>query len=102
MKIRKGDTVIVTSGKDKGKKETVEKVFSAKEKVLVIGVNQYKRHVKKNPYTGQGSEIVTITKPLPAGNVALICPKCKKQTRVGYKIEKEIKVRICRKCKKEI
>lgn len=102
MKIKKGDTVIVTSGKDKGKKETVEKVLGLQEKVLVIGVNQYKRHVKKNPITGQGSEIVTITKPLPIGSVALICPKCKKQTRVGYKIEKGVKVRICRKCKKEI
>ena len=102
MKIKKGDTVLVTSGKDKGKKETVERVLGSSNKVLVIGVNQYKRHVKKNPYTGQGSEIVTITKPLPVANVALICPKCKKQTRVGYKVEKDRKIRICKKCKKEI
>lgn len=109
MKIKKGDTVLVTAGKDKGKKETVEKVLALQGKVLVIGVNQYKKHIKKNPVTGQGSEIVTITKPLPVSSVALICPKCKKQTRVGYKMEKatangkkELKVRICRKCKKEI
>src|SRR3990167_7799009 len=101
MKIKKGDTIIVTKGKDKGRQGNIEKVFSSEDKVLIPDVNQYKRHVKKN-VTGKASEIVTITKPLPVSNVALICPKCKKQTRVGYKLEKGIKSRICRKCKKEI
>lgn len=102
MKIKKGDTVLVTRGKDKGKQGTVEKALVASEKVLVSGVNEYKRHIKRNA-TGQASEIVTITKPLPVGGVALICPKCKKQTRVGYEITKDNrKIRICKKCKKEI
>lgn len=101
MKLKKGDTVLVTKGKDKGKQGNIEKVYPKENKVLILDVNQYKRHVKKN-VTGQSSEIVTITKPLPATNVALVCPKCKKQTRVGYKVEKGIKVRICRKCAKEI
>lgn len=101
MKIRKGDTVLVTRGKDKGKQGQVERAIQKSEKVLVPGVNEYKKHVKRNA-TGQASEIVTITKPLPASVVALICPKCKKQTRVGYEMGKAGKVRICKKCKKEI
>ncbi len=101
MKLKKGETVIVTRGKDKGKEGSVEKVFKAMNKVLVAGANEYKKHIKKNP-GGQKSEIVTITKPLPVGAVSLICPKCKKATRVGYRIDKGVKARICRKCKKEI
>jgi large subunit ribosomal protein L24 len=101
MKLKKGDTVLVTKGKDKGKQGNIEKIFPKTGKVLIPEVNLYKRHIKKN-VTGQASEIVTITKPVPAANVALICPKCKKQTRIGYKVEKGLKIRVCRKCKKEI
>ena len=114
MKIKKGDTVKVLIGKDKGKTGKIERVLPKDDRVLIAGVNEFKRHVKsqaQNPASlasrsgrqgGQKSEIVTITKPLPASNVALICPKCKKVTRIGFKIEKGKKVRICRKCKKEI
>ena len=102
MKIKKGDTVLVTRGKDKGKQGSVEKVFASRGVVVVPGVNEYKKHIKKN-VTGQASEIVTMTRPLSLATVALICPKCKKQTRVGYMKTKEgKKIRICRKCKKEI
>lgn len=101
MKIKKGDTVLVTRGKDKGKQGSVKSASQTKAQVLVEGVNQYKKHVKRSA-SGKPSEIVTLTRPLPVSVVALICPKCKKQTRVGYKIEKDIKVRICKKCGKEI
>lgn len=101
MKLKKGDNVKVVSGKDKGKVAKIEKVFSKTGKVLVSGVNQYKRHLKARSQ-GQPSEIATIIKPLPLQNVALICPHCKLQTRVGYRIEKNKKRRICRKCGKEI
>ncbi len=97
MKIKKGDTVKVVAGKDAGKTAKVQRVFEADLKVLVEGINQYKKHIKARTQT-QKSEIITITKPLPVSNVALICPKCKMQTRVGYKIEKGEKTRICRKC----
>lgn len=100
MKFKKGDNLKVVSGKDKGKVGKLEKVFYKEGKVLVSGVNQYKRHVKGR-YQGQQSEIVTLTKPLPLGNVALICPKCNKVTRVGFELGKE-KARICRKCGKKI
>ncbi len=97
MKLIKGDEVKVVAGKDAGKTGKIESVDTKKAKVLVAGVNQYKRHMKRTA-TRQQSEVITITKPLPVSNVALLCPKCKQQTRVGYKIEKDKKVRVCRKC----
>ena len=101
MKLKKGDLVTVVRGKENGKTAKVEKVFSKEAKVLVEGVNQFKRHLKAR-MPGQKSEIITITKPLRVENVALVCPKCKKLTRVGYKMLKDEKVRVCRKCDKEI
>jgi len=101
MKLIKGDIVQVVKGKDSGKTGKIERVNAGAGKVLVEGVNQYKRHIKAK-MQGQKSEILTITKPLPVSNVALLCPKCKKPTRVGYKLLKDDKVRICKKCKAQI
>lgn len=110
MKLKKADFVKIVSGKDRGKTGKIEKVFGKIGKVLVTGVNQYKRHLKARSQ-GQSSEIVTITKPLPLQNVALICPHCKLPTRIGFRIEKNDKsstesvrdkIRICRKCDKKI
>jgi len=101
MKLKKGDLVTVVRGKDNGKTEKIVKVFTKEAKVLVESVNQYKRHVKAR-MQGEKSEIITITKPLAVANVQLVCPKCKKLTRVGYKILKDEKVRVCKKCKAEI
>lgn len=109
MKLIKGDEVKVVMGKDKGKTGKIEKVFSRENAVFVNGVNQYKRHMKAKSQ-GQTSEIVTITKPMPVAKVQLVCPKCKKLTRVGYRLEvydkggssSGRKIRICRKCGKEI
>jgi len=99
MKIKKGDLVKITAGKDRGREGKVERAWP--DKILVPGVNQYKKHVKPQG-EGKPGEIVTLSRPLAIGNVALICPKCKQQTRVGYKFINEKKVRICRKCKNEI
>jgi len=101
MKIKKGDEVKVVSGKDKGRVGKVEKVFEKLNSVLVSGANQYKRHVKARTQK-EKSDVVTITKPLPVSNVNLICPNCRKETRVGYKIEGKQKVRVCKRCKKKI
>ncbi|HZJ18241.1 MAG TPA: 50S ribosomal protein L24 [Patescibacteria group bacterium] len=100
-KFKKEDNVKVVSGKEKGKTGKIEKVLHKEKKVLITGLNQYKKHVKAKAQ-GQKSEIITITKPLPITNIAIICPKCHKQTRVGFKIEKNQKIRICRKCKAEL
>jgi len=101
MKLKKGDSVKVIRGKDKGKTGKIDQVLPKLGKVLVAGVNMYKRHLKARSQT-KPSEIVTLTKPLPEENVILICPKCKKPTRVGYKIEKNVKTRVCKKCKSEV
>lgn len=101
MKYLKGDEVKVIKGKDAGKTGSIEKVFGKENKVLVAGVNQFKRHMKAR-MQGQKSEIVTITKPLPVANVAVICPSCKQQTRIGYLVEKGKKLRVCNKCNKTL
>jgi len=101
MKLHKGDTVKIVRGKDSGKTGKIEKVFLKMDKVVVEGINQYKRHLKaKMP--GQKSEIITLTKPLPVSNVLFLCPKCKKPARLGMKILKGEKTRICKQCNQEI
>lgn len=100
MKIKKGDKVKVLLGKDRGKEGTVEFVLGKKDRVFVGGANLYKRHVKKMQNMEGG--IIDIPKSLNISNVALICPSCKKATRVGFKIAGNEKLRICKKCKKEI
>lgn len=100
-KLRKGDEVKIVAGKDKGKTGKVDKVLPLRQKVLVTGVNQYKRHLKARSQN-QPSEIATITKPIAIANVSLICPKCKLPTRVGYRADGDKKKRICRKCEQEI
>ena len=101
MKLKKGDEVIITSGKDKGKKGKIEKTFPKRELILLPGLNIFKRHMKKKDEKNPGG-IISFPRPLPLANVALICPKCGKPTRVGYKIDKNKKSRICRKCKSNI
>mgnify|MGYP001610201321 FL=1 len=98
MKFKAGDTILVTAGKDKGKKGKIEKVLVQAGKVLVKGVNLYKRHVKPKGENQKGG-IISLERPLPVANVALICSKCDKPTRAGYQVSKTgIKQRICRKC----
>lgn len=99
-KLKIGDTVKITTGKDKGREGKIERIFPKSSLVLVPGVNIYKKHVKGRE--GQKGGIYDIPRPLPLAKVALVCPKCKKVTRVGFKLAGEDMVRICRKCKKEI
>ncbi|MBX3702402.1 MAG: 50S ribosomal protein L24 [Steroidobacteraceae bacterium] len=83
-KIRKGDTVVVTAGKDKGRTGTVVAV-QADGRVLVEGVNMVKKHQKPNPARGVQSGIVQKEAPLAASNVALLNPATRKADRVGVK-----------------
>ena len=102
MKIKKGDRVIVLSGKDKGKEGVVDKAMPTERKVVVDGVNTAKRHRAARTATEQGG-ILNIDKPIDVSNVALISPKDGKATRVGYKIDDDgKKVRICRRTGVEI
>lgn len=100
MKLKVGDNIKVTAGKDKGREGKIEKVFPKEEKVLVTGVNVYKKHFKGSQ--GQKGGIYDIVRPLNVAKLSLVCPKCKKLTRVGYKVMENEKVRVCRKCGKEI
>ena len=101
MKLKKEDEIIVVKGKDKGKRGKIEKVFIKLDMVLVPCLNMYKRHYKSR-VQNKPSEIIEITKPFKVSNVALVCPSCHKETRIGYKIDNKEKVRICRKCNKKI
>lgn len=102
MKLRKSDTVKIIAGKDRGKQGKIEKVFPKLGKVLIPGINIYKKHVKPRG-EGKPGGIIDLVKPLPATNVALLCPKCGKPTRIGFQIDKSgEKHRICRKCKEII
>lgn len=101
MKLKRNDEVLIVRGKDKGKKGKVEKVFEKEGLVLVPGNNLYKRHYKSR-MQNKPSEIIEITKPFPVANVSFICPNCKKQSRIGYKIENKEKIRVCKKCDKKI
>ncbi len=100
IKFKIGDTVKITAGKDKGREGKIEKVIPSALKVIVPGVNLYKKHVKGFGDVKGG--VYDIPRPLGLGKIALICPKCKKITRIGYNFAGSEKVRVCRKCGKEI
>lgn len=97
MKIKIKDMVMVIKGKDVGKTGRIERIISKNSKIVVSGINIYKKHsrpTKKNPKGG----IIDVTMPLPVENVLLVCPHCSKPARVGYKINQDNKIRICKKC----
>lgn len=95
MKIKKGDKVIVISGFYKGKTGIVQKAYPSLNKVVVEGINVRKKHRKPTQQNPEGS-IIDVYAPIDASNVALIDPKTKKATRVGYDIVKDKKVRVAR------
>ena len=96
--IRKNDNVIVTAGKDSGKRGRVLKVLTEKNRLVVEGVNIIKRHTRPNPQRNIKGGIVEREGALHASNVQLVCPDCGQVTRIGRRIHGDRKVRICRKC----
>ena len=97
--IRKNDNVVVTTGKDRGKRGRVVRVVPEKNRVVVEGVNIVKRHTKANPQRNIKGGLVEREAPLHASNVQIVCPECGKPTRIGRKLlEDGRKVRVCRKC----
>ncbi|CAN5768764.1 50S ribosomal protein L24 [soil metagenome] len=101
LKIKKGDRVIVLSGKDKGKEGVVQRALPADRKVVVEGVNTAKRHQKARSATEAGG-ILEVDKPIDISNVALISPSDGKATRVGYKVVDGKKIRVCKRTGEEI
>lgn len=94
MKIKKGDQVIVITGRDKGKTGEVIKAMPKENKVIVQGINLVKRHTKPTQESAGG--IISKEAPIHVSNVALIDPKSGKATRVGFKIENGQKVRVAK------
>ena len=101
MNIKKGDQVIIIAGNYKGKKGKVLKAIPKEGKIVVEKVNIVKRHVKPKAQ-GQKGQIVEVEKAISISNAQIICPKCSKPTRIGFAAGKDKKVRICKKCNKEI
>ncbi|MCA9372030.1 50S ribosomal protein L24 [Candidatus Woesebacteria bacterium] len=100
MKIKIGDTVRVIVGKDNGREGKVVRIYRKMGKVLVENINMFKKHMQKSEQYPQGG-IVDVPRPLSISNVMLVCPKCKKPTRVGYVREDGKRSRLCKVCKKQ-
>ena len=100
MKLKKGDKVQVITGKDLGKQGEVTRVLRERDKVIVDGINVAKRHQKSTKATMQGG-IIDKDMPIHVSNVAIVCSDCG-ATRIGYRFEGTEKIRVCRKCGKDL
>lgn len=99
MKIKKGDNVKIIVGKDKNKTGKVLKVLPDKNKLLLEGLNLYKKHVRPKTQEEKG-QTVSVPRPIDASNVMLVCSSCDKAVRVGYRTEDGNKIRFCKKCRR--
>jgi large subunit ribosomal protein L24 len=98
MKIHKGDNVLVIAGKDRGKKGKVRFAYPREQKIIVEGINFVKKHSKARGAARQAG-IIDLEAPMDASNVMLLCNKCNKPGRIGYKkLEDGRAVRFCRAC----
>lgn len=101
MRIKRGDTVMVISGNDRGEVGTVQRVIPSKSFVVVGGVNVIKKHQKPVQTGGRSKTqpgIIEFEAPIPVSNVQLVCPSCNSTTRVGYGFQDDVKVRVCKRC----
>lgn len=101
MKIKKGDQVKMMSGKDRGKAGAVTAVYPKELKITVEGINIYKKRVRPTKQ-GQKGETVMVARPFAAAKAMIVCPNCKKVSRVGFRVEGDAKagakIRFCKKC----
>ena len=101
-KIRKGDTIQITKGKDKGKKGKVLNLLSTGTRALIEGLNMVKKHKRQTRQDQQGG-IVSIEMPINIANLQIVCKQCNKASRVGFLVQKDgTKVRICKSCKEVV
>jgi large subunit ribosomal protein L24 len=102
MKLRKGDRIRVIAGKDVGKEGEITRAYPESDRVIVDGVNIAKRHTRATGQTMQGG-IIDKDMPLHVSNVAIICSSCDRTSRIGYRFEDDgTKVRVCRRCGKDL
>lgn len=97
MKIRKGDNVLVTVGKDRGKQATIVKVMPKINKAVIDGLNLAKKHTKPSPRNPHGG-VIEFSAPIAISNLRLVCSNCSKPTRIGRKITADGSIRVCKKC----
>lgn len=101
MKIKKGDKVLIITGKDKGKQGKVLEVLPKKNRIVVEGANIVKKHRRPRNEREKG-QIIELAKPLDVSNVKLVCPKCGQAARLGYRLTEKGKYRVCKKCRQEV
>jgi len=98
-RIRKGDTVEVISGDDRGLRGAVRRVLPKEDRVIVSGINIVKKHQRATPQAPSQKGIIELEAPVHISNVALVCPNCNQRTRVAFKVLSDgNKVRVCKKC----
>jgi len=97
FKIHRDDTVQVLAGKDKGKQGKVVRVVTKKDAVIVSGVNLVKKAMKRRSQQDAGG-IAEIEAPIHISNVGIVCKKCNRPVKIGYKLDGDKKIRVCRKC----
>ena len=100
MKLRKGDRVRVLSGKDVGREGEITRVIPERNRVIIDGVNVAKKHQRATKATMQGG-IIDKDMPIHVSNVAIVCNTCG-PTRIGYRFDGNDKIRVCRKCGKDL
>jgi large subunit ribosomal protein L24 len=104
MNVRRGDTILVLAGKDRGKRGTVERVEKTKRGlgVVVPGINMAKRHQRARSRT-QSAGIIDLPVPIHISNVQVVCPRCDKPTRIGHAtLENGDRTRVCKQCGEQI
>ncbi len=101
LNVKHDDTVVIISGKDKGKQGKVMKAYPAKGRIVVQNANMITCHTKPRKQGEQGGRIQK-EGTINASNVMLVCPKCNKATRIGHAYDGDKKVRVCKKCGKNI
>jgi large subunit ribosomal protein L24 len=101
LNVHRGDRVKVITGKDKGKEGKVLRAFPEKQRVVVEGVHRIKKHTRPTQKHPQGG-ILEIEGTIHASNVMLVCPSCSEPTRVGYRREDGVRLRVCKNCGKQV
>ncbi len=101
LNVHRGDRVKVITGKDKGKEGKVLRAFPEKQRVVVEGVNKIKKHTRPTQKHPQGG-ILEIEGTIHSSNVMLVCPSCSEPTRIGYRREDGVRLRVCKKCGKQV
>ncbi|MSQ36408.1 MAG: 50S ribosomal protein L24 [Dehalococcoidia bacterium] len=101
-KVRRNDTVEITTGKDRGKRGEVRRVLPKEQRLVVSGANIVKRHRRQRSAT-EASAIVELEAPLHVSNVRVVCPACTQAVRVGFRIlEDGRKIRYCKRCNESV